>query len=113
MTVIHNVPPRPAPMAPSSHGPKTPEGKARSAQNARTHGLLSSIAALRTENKEAFDTILHDYCGRFQPADAVELGLIEEMVAASWHLRRAFAIETSMLDTEMDARPTPPPSSIA
>jgi hypothetical protein len=91
-----------------SHGPKTPEGKARSAQNARKHGLLSSIAALRSESKEAFDACLQAYCDRFQPADPVELGLIEEMVAASWHLRRAFAIETNMLDIEMDACNTAP-----
>src|SRR5881394_2722398 len=93
-----------------SHGPTTPQGKARSSQNARTHGLLSSIAALRSESKEAFDACLQAYCGRFQPAGPVELGLIEEMVAASWHLRRAFAIETNMLDTEMDACTTVPGS---
>ena len=91
-----------------SHGPKTPEGKARSAQNARKHGLLSGIAALRSENKEAFDACLQAYCDRFHPADPVELGLIEEMVAASWHLRRAFAIETNMLDVEMDSCNTAP-----
>jgi hypothetical protein len=84
-----------------SRGPKTPEGKARSAQNACKHGLLSSIAAIRAEKKEAFDDCLNSYCARFQPADDVELGLVEEMVAASWHLRRSLAIETSMLDTEM------------
>jgi hypothetical protein len=53
----------------------------------------------------AFDAAAQAYFDRFQPADNFELALVEEMAAASWHLRRAFAMETNMLDTEMDACP--------
>jgi len=86
-----------------SHGPITPEGKARSAQNACKHGLLAKIAAVQCEGKEAFNDFEQGYYDRFQPADQVEVGLVEDMTVASWHLRRAFAMETSMLDTEMDS----------
>jgi hypothetical protein len=91
-----------------SHGPKTPEGKARSAQNARTHGLLSSIVTLRCEDKEAFDAMLASYIQRYQPADGVEMALVEELTAAAWRHRRTLAIETHMLDVEMEARTTSP-----
>jgi hypothetical protein len=35
---------------------------------------------------------------RFQPADDVELGLVEEMAAAQWRKRRSWAIETAMMN---------------
>jgi hypothetical protein len=40
---------------------------------------------------------------RFGPADGVELGMIEEMAAAFWRLRRAWAIETSLMDQGLEA----------
>jgi hypothetical protein len=36
-----------------SRGPKTPEGKTRSARNATTHGLLAGIVAVRNETKNS------------------------------------------------------------
>jgi hypothetical protein len=91
-----------------SRGPITPEGKARSSQNATKHGLQSNLVVLRNENKEAYQTVLQSYYDRFKPVDQVECGLIEEMVAAYWRTRRALAIEMNMMDNEMDARPTAP-----
>jgi hypothetical protein len=88
-----------------SHGPKTPEGKARSSQNATKHGLLSQIVVLGNENLEGFEDITAAYCRRFQPADDVELGMVEEMVAAYWRLRRALAIEMGMMEAGMASRP--------
>jgi hypothetical protein len=39
---------------------------------------------------------------RFQPADNVELNLINEMAIASWRARRASALETELLSTEVE-----------
>jgi hypothetical protein len=86
-----------------SRGPKTLEGKVRSARNALKHGLLANITTLRVESQEVFDDHVQAYCDHLQPANNFELGLVEEMAVASWHLRRAFAIETQMLESEMDA----------
>ncbi|MCC6368986.1 MAG: hypothetical protein IT165_36145, partial [Bryobacterales bacterium] len=45
-----------------SQGPITPEGKARSSQNARTHGLTASrIVFLTPEEQQEYDTLLHHY----------------------------------------------------
>jgi hypothetical protein len=87
-----------------SRGPKTPEGKARSSRNALRHGLLAKCVLLRNENTEAFQSLFDGYVARFLPQDDAELSLVEEMVAACWHLRRAMAIETHTIDLEMDSR---------
>src|SRR5215467_1114093 len=49
-----------------SHGPTTPEGKARSSQNALQHGLFSTTVVLATEDPEEFRALLDDYCDYYQ-----------------------------------------------
>lgn len=82
-----------------SQGPSTEAGKQRSSQNALVHGLLARCLLLDDESPEAFKTLLEDHIQRYRPADPVEFGFIEEMVGAAWRLRRAWAIETRMLDS--------------
>jgi hypothetical protein len=84
-----------------SHGPITPEGKMRSAQNATTHGLLAACLLLDCEKRECFDELLQSHIDRFQPADEVEQGLIDDMCAARWRISRAWAIETQTLDAQV------------
>jgi hypothetical protein len=88
-----------------SRGPVTAEGKARSARNACKHNLLSGIITVRGENTEAFDATVEAYCRRFQPADDIEFGLVEEMVANYWRIRRSLAIEMSMTNEAIDSIP--------
>jgi len=90
-----------------SKGPKTARGKAFSSRNAMRHGLLSKVVVLRNESQDGFRQLFDAYADRFAPLDDVEIGLIEEMVAAYWHLRRAFAVETRTLDNDMAARHAP------
>jgi len=84
-----------------SRGPKTPEGKARSARNATRHGLLAHVIVLEEEPEEAFKQLCREYAARFGPLDAVENGMVEEMVASFWRMRRIWAIENRYLDTAM------------
>jgi hypothetical protein len=86
-----------------SKGPVTPEGKARSSQNARRHGLAAQTVVLSNEAVERFDDMLDDYIERFQPADRVELDLIEEYVSAKWRMRRIVAIDCALLDHQLTA----------
>jgi hypothetical protein len=71
-----------------SLGPVTPEGKARSSCNALRHGLLAKCVVLSNESPAGFQELHDQFVNRFGPADGVEDGLLEEMVAASWRLRR-------------------------
>ena len=88
-----------------SKGPITPAGKARSAQNATRHGLMAKCVVLDRESREAFDYMQSEFVARFQPADGVELGLVEEMLSAFWRQRRAWAIETRLMDNAISAQP--------
>jgi len=88
-----------------SHGPKTPEGKSRSSYNAIRHGLLANCVVLRTEPRESFEALLNQYVERFTPLDDVEFGMIEEMAACYWRLRRGWAIETELLNTGIQKQP--------
>ena len=85
-----------------SRGPKTPQGKERSAQNASRHGLLARCIVLQTESTAAFQAIMTEYIRRFQPADDVEMALVEEMAAAFWRQRRCWAIETRLFDNAIE-----------
>jgi hypothetical protein len=89
-----------------SRGPRTPEGKARSSQNAIRHGLLSKCVVPETESDTGFQSILAQHMLHLAPADDVELGYIDEMVAPTWRLRRAWAIETRLFDNAVQDQPS-------
>jgi hypothetical protein len=94
--------------AAKSTGPKTPEGKAHSSQNALKHGVLASIVTLRNEDPVAFDEAVDTYLARFKPQDDVERDMIYQMVAATWRIRRSLDVENHMLDIEMENHATIP-----
>lgn len=87
-----------------SKGPKTPEGRRRSSLNALKHGLCSSSAVLSNESQARFNAHRDGYIARFSPADTVELDLVDQLVASSWRLRRALAVESAAYEREMVRR---------
>ena len=88
-----------------SKGPSTPAGKQRSSLNALRHGLCAKCIVLDHESRENFLTLLQQHVDRFQPANEVEFGMIEEMCASYWRQRRAWAIETALLDKQIALQP--------
>jgi hypothetical protein len=87
-----------------SHGPITPEGRAKSSANSLTHGLTAQFLLRKDESEEHYDAFLADYMEQFQPRSGVERDLVEVMVIARWRLRRLLAIEFHLFDTEMVRR---------
>ncbi|MBI4877487.1 MAG: hypothetical protein HY822_22895 [Acidobacteria bacterium] len=77
-----------------STGPRTPEGKARSSQNACKHGLTAREAVVAPEDKAEFDEFLADYRADLQPEGVLEETLFSQLVTASWNLRRIRRLET-------------------
>jgi hypothetical protein len=69
-----------------SPGPSTLEAKRISSQNALYRGLFARCVVLENESREAFDTLMGQHLDRLKPFDGVELGMVEEMVAAHWRL---------------------------
>ena len=89
-------------------GPKTPEGKRRSSLNAIKHGFFSNLVLLSNESKPDYEIHKASYEQRFEPADHVERDVLEQLVAASWRLRRAWGMETTAFETAMqDENPIP------
>lgn len=77
-----------------STGPKTDEGKTRSAANARKHGLCASNLLIADEDKEAYLTMASGFYSAIAPRNQVEETIFDELVAAAWNLRRARLLET-------------------
>ena len=84
--------------AKKSTGPKTPEGKAKSAQNATTHGLTASHDVIKGESQEEFDAHKKGFLDVLNPQNAIEEFLADRVVSLSWRLKRADRIEQQMLD---------------
>jgi hypothetical protein len=86
-----------------SRGPKTSEGKTRSSLNALKHGRYAINAiVLSNEDAEALEELVAHYVCRIQPTDPVEYSLTRELASIDWRLTRVFALDTRMLDREMD-----------
>ena len=85
-----------------STGPRTPEGKARVAANARTHGLCSRNAILPEEDPADFQALLDGFLDLFQPANALEDSSVRELACTEWRLRRALRLETGILVYAME-----------
>jgi hypothetical protein len=73
-----------------SRGPKTPEGKARSAQNALKHGMRAQkCIVLPGERASAFTAFEAALLEELAPEGALQAVLAQRVVAASWRLARA------------------------
>jgi hypothetical protein len=84
-----------------SNGPITLDGKARSSLNALRHGLAAASLVLTIEDRPQFDQLYASYVHRFQPADDVEIDLVEEMIGCKWRMRRSIVVETQAIDLQM------------
>lgn len=95
--------PRPAPLsapaaAPRRRGPRTPEGKARSALNALKHGLRARrFALLPHEDPAEFEGLAQAVRAVYRPACPVERELVEAIAAALWREMRADRLEGEVL----------------
>lgn len=86
-------------------GPKTPEGKANSSRNAVKHGAASNkIILLQNESPDAWQQLVADCEEEFVPTTRFEHRIVQEIAYIKWRAQRALAIETSLLDAEMDAK---------
>jgi hypothetical protein len=91
--------------AQKSTGPKTPEGKAKVAQNALTHGLFAQQPVLDFENPAEYAGLREDFFGRFAPEGVYEIYLADQAVNALWRLKRAERYET-LVTNNLVARAT-------
>jgi hypothetical protein len=83
-----------------STGPRTPEGKARSAQNARRHGFrASTFAVVRLEELDEIDNLRTDLIALYEPINSQELFAIERIALAQQSLLRSARFEAGLFTT--------------
>ena len=79
-----------------STGPRTPEGKARVAQNAVRHGLTAKHLVIRPDDQAEFDQFQADLAAELDPQGAVEALTFHELLHAAWNLQRFRRIEAEL-----------------
>jgi hypothetical protein len=80
-----------------SRGPKSPEGKARSAQNALKHGLRAQkYVVLPEEDAAEFAELEAAMIAELAPVGALQTVLARRVAIAAWRLARADRIEVEL-----------------
>jgi len=82
--------------AQKSTGPKSDDGKARSSQNARTHGLTSRECFVPPGEEEEFDSFVGGLREDLRPEGTLEEALFREVVHAAWTMQRCHRAEASL-----------------
>jgi hypothetical protein len=81
-----------------STGPRTPEGKQASADNATKHGLSSQFSVLPYENHQEFETMRAAFRAEFDPRTPNEEFLVEQMLQARWRIARIYRLEAAVFE---------------
>ena len=71
-----------------STGPRSPDGKLSSSQNATKHGCRAKTLILPGESQDDFDDLYDRWMSAYQPEDGAAIELVEEFVLNKWYLQR-------------------------
>ena len=84
-----------------STGPNTPEGKAKSSQNARKRRRPGDLPITLAEDEAAFTAHGDAVRAAFEPQDAFEAELVHQIALHQWRLGRVQRIEAALFDAEL------------
>ena len=89
--------------AQKSTGPRTPEGKARSAQNARKHGFTAtSFPVPRLEDLQEIARLRADLFALYQPRNSQEMFALERMALTQQAILRSYRLEAGILTRSLN-----------
>jgi hypothetical protein len=81
-----------------SHGPTSPEGKARSSKNALKHGFAATVNnVLRIEDPDEFKAHVEGIHAAWAPKDYYEKILVDQIASITWRHARLTGVETFLL----------------
>jgi hypothetical protein len=83
-----------------STGPRTPEGKTRSSQNASKHGLTARELVIAPGEQEEFEDLLASFQADVKPQGVIQQILFNQLVAAAWNLRRVRRLEAEQCNQD-------------
>ncbi len=90
-----------------STGPRSPEGKAASSQNARTHGLTSKDLVILPHEQDDFLNFQIEFTGQIKPIGALELTAFDNLLHAAWNMRRIRRLEAQLAESGTAQRALP------
>lgn len=93
--------------AQKSTGPKTPQGKSATAQNALKHGLRSNRILIASDNPAEFAAHHTALLEEYQPVGPMETILTERIIQLTWRLFRIARIQSGTFDTLTEQPKTP------
>jgi hypothetical protein len=85
-----------------STGPSTPEGKARSSQNALRHGLTARHLIVREDQRQQFEQLHNALLDEIDPQGALEDFTFRQLLHAAWNLERFRALEADLMVNGLD-----------
>ena len=83
--------------AEKSHGPTSPEGRARSSMNALRHGLTARVVVLPSEDMDAYQVFSKEIVDSLDPQTPVERQFAQTIADNQWRINRIRSIEDGML----------------
>ncbi len=83
-----------------STGPRTSDGKARSAQNSLSHGLTSRDVVVTDADRAEFNELQTSLNAELRPQGALETGIFQQLIHAAWNLARIRRLETELWQIE-------------
>jgi hypothetical protein len=81
-----------------STGPKTLEGKERSAMNALKHGLTGQRLILQPEEHEAYRELTESLHAELAPKSTMEIQLVQKIIDTHMRLNRVVVIDNNLLN---------------
>jgi hypothetical protein len=88
--------------AQKSTGPRTIEGKQRSAMNRLKHGLSARTIVLNHEDEIGYQEVRGSLYTQYQPATPQECMLVDQLASAWWRTIRARQYETDMMNLQVE-----------
>ena len=86
--------------AKKSTGPKTEEGKARSAMNSIKYGIYSDKYLVKDESYEEFDNYRRKILKCLNPTNAVLFDMATHVVSNGWEYQRCTLLESKILNSK-------------
>ncbi|MCC6590530.1 MAG: hypothetical protein IT168_27810 [Bryobacterales bacterium] len=93
-----------------STGPRTEEGKAKSAQNARKHGLAAE--AIPVELQPVFNDLRNELRSQCQPEGPLEEIFFDKLVTARWNMLRSLDLENELYELSEGKDPLCHPATV-
>jgi hypothetical protein len=88
--------------AQKSTGPKSPQGKAASSLNALKSGIDAWSHIIPGEDPAELEALTAQFLLHFQPADPVQLSLVDTLISAEWTQRRLRRIEAQLWNYQVE-----------